>query len=67
MAKVVQFIKESKAELKKVVWPTKEQLVKSTTMVILLVVVFAVIILGFDMLLEFADTNIWNFIQNKIG
>ena len=67
MAKVVQFIKESKAELKKVVWPTKEQLVKSTAMVVLLVVVFAAIILGFDMLLEFADTNIWNFIQNKIG
>ena len=67
MAKVVQFIKESKAELKKVVWPTKEQLVKSTTMVIILVVVFAVIILGFDMLLEYADTGIWNFIQNKIG
>lgn len=61
------FVKGVKSELKKVVWPTKEQLVKSTTMVILLVVVFAVIILGFDMLLEFADTNIWKFIQTKIG
>ena len=61
------FIKGVKSELKKVVWPTKEQLVKSTAMVVLLVVVFAAIILGFDMLLEFADTNIWNFIQNKIG
>lgn len=61
------FVKGIKSELKKVVWPTKEQLVKSTAMVVLLVVVFAAIILGFDMLLEFADTNIWNFIQNKIG
>ncbi|MGN1012851.1 MAG: preprotein translocase subunit SecE [Clostridia bacterium] len=61
------FVKGVKSELKKVVWPTKEQLVKSTAMVVLLVVVFAAIILGFDMLLEFADTNIWNFIQNKIG
>ncbi len=61
------FVKGVKGELKKVVWPTKEQLIKSTTMVIALVVVFSVIILGFDMLLEFADTNIWNFIQNKIG
>ncbi len=61
------FVKGVKGELKKVVWPTKEQLIKSTTMVILLVVVFAVIILGFDMILEFADTNIWNFIQTKIG
>lgn len=61
------FVKGVKGELKKVVWPTKEQLVKSTTMVILLVVVFAVIILGFDMLLEYADTSIWNFIQTKVG
>ncbi len=61
------FIKGVKSELKKVVWPTKEQLVKSTTMVILLVVVFAVIILGLDMLLEYGDTKIWNFIQTKVG
>lgn len=61
------FIKGVKSELKKVVWPTKEQLVKSTTMVILLVVVFAVIILGLDMLLEYGDTKLWNFIQTKIG
>ena len=61
------FIKGVKSELKKVVWPTKEQLIKSTTMVILLVVVFAVIILGLDMLLEYGDTKIWNFIQTKVG
>ena len=61
------FIKGVKSELKKVVWPTKEQLVKTTTMVILLVVVFAVIILGLDMLLEYGDTKIWNFIQTKVG
>lgn len=61
------FVKGVKSELKKVVWPTKEQLVKSTTMVILLVVVFAVIILGLDMLLEYGDTKIWNFIQTKVG
>lgn len=61
------FVKGVKSELKKVVWPTKEQLVKSTTMVILLVVVFSVIILGFDMLLELGDTYLWNFIQQKVG
>ncbi len=61
------FVKGVKSELKKVVWPTKEQLIKNTTMVVLLVVVFAVIILGTDMLLEYADTNIWTFIQNKLG
>lgn len=61
------FFKSVKSELKKVVWPTKEQLFKNTAMVIGLVLVFAVIILGFDMILEFADTNLWQFIQTKIG
>ncbi len=65
MAKV--FLKGVKNELKKVVWPTKEQLIKTTGMVIFLVVAFSIIILGFDMLLEFADTHIWSFIQTKIG
>ncbi|MBO5477727.1 MAG: preprotein translocase subunit SecE [Clostridia bacterium] len=61
------FVKGVKSELKKVVWPTKEQLIKNTTMVIILVVVFSVIILGFDMLLELGDTYLWNFIQQKVG
>lgn len=61
------FVKGVKSELKKVVWPTKEQLIKNTTMVILLVVVFSVIILGLDMIFEFLDNNIWNLIKNKIG
>ncbi len=61
------FVKGVKSELKKVVWPTKQQLIKSTTMVIFLIVVFSIVILGLDMLLELGDTHLWNFIQNKVG
>ena len=61
------FVKGVKSELKKVVWTTKQQLIKSTTMVIFLIVVFSVVILGLDMLLELGDTHLWNFIQNKVG
>ncbi len=61
------FVKGVKSELKKVVWPTRQQLIKSTTMVIFLIVVFSVVILGLDMLLELGDTHLWNFIQNKVG
>ena len=61
------FIKSVRRELKNVVWPTKGQLLKSTALVLLLVVVFSVIILGFDVILELADTKIWDFIQTKIG
>ena len=48
MAKVVQFFKESKAELKKVVWPTKEDVLSSIKVVIISTVVVAVILGLFD-------------------
>lgn len=60
------FFKGVKSELKKVVWPTKDQLIKNTVMVIGLVLVFSVIVLGFDMILEFADGKIWNIISEKL-
>ncbi len=49
MAKVVQFFKESKAELKKVVWPTKEDVLSSIKVVIISTVVMAVILGLFDL------------------
>lgn len=61
------FIKGVKSELKKVVWPTKEQLKNNTFLVIVLVLVLSAIVLGFDVILKFLDTNLWNFISNKLG
>ena len=61
------FFKGVKSELKKVVWPTKSQLINITIMVVLLVVALSVIVLGFDMILEFADAKLWNMIGGKIG
>ncbi len=61
------FFKGVKAELKKVVWPTKKQLINNTVLVVLLILAFAVIVLGFDMILEFADSKLWDVILNKIG
>jgi len=61
------FLKGIKAELKKVVWPTKKQLINNTVMVILLVLALAAIVLTFDMIVEFLDTQLWNLIRNKIG
>ena len=49
MAKVVQFIKESKAELKKVVWPTKEDVFSSIKVVIISTGVIAVILGALDL------------------
>ena len=54
MAKVFQFFKESRAELKKVVWPTKDDVVSSIKVVIISTVIVALVLglldLGFTQL-----------------
>ena len=44
MAKVIQFFKESRAELKKVVWPTKDDVISSIKVVIISTILVAVIL-----------------------
>lgn len=61
------FLKGIKAELKKVVWPTRKQLLNNTVMVILLVLLLGAIVLSFDMIIEFLDVKLWEFISNRIG
>lgn len=46
MNKIVTFFNEVKAELKRVTWPTKDELVGATVIVCFVVIVFA-IMLGF--------------------
>ena len=54
MAKVIQFFKESRAELKKVVWPTKDDVISSIKVVIISTIIVAVVLglldLGFSQL-----------------
>ena len=54
MAKVFQFFKESRAELKKVVWPTKDDVISSIKVVIISTVIVALVLglldLGFTQL-----------------
>jgi len=44
MKKIVQFCKESIAELKKVVWPTRAEIGQSTKVVLISTVVIALIL-----------------------
>lgn len=46
MKKIIQFFKESFAELKKVTWPTRDEVMASTRVLIIAVLIFA-IVLGF--------------------
>ncbi len=51
MKKIVQFFKESYAELAKVVWPSKEDVVSSTKVVIFSTVAVALLLGLIDFLL----------------
>ncbi|MCX8074493.1 MAG: preprotein translocase subunit SecE [Clostridia bacterium] len=61
------FLKGIKSELKKVVWPTKNQLINNTLLVVVLVVILSAVVLSFDLILELIDSSLWNFISSKIG
>jgi len=51
MKKIVQFFKESYAELKKVVWPGKDDVISSVKVVVISTVIIAAILGLIDMLL----------------
>ena len=51
MKKIIQFFKDSYAELKKVVWPSREEVSASTKVVIVSVIIFAVVLGAVDFLL----------------
>jgi preprotein translocase subunit SecE len=51
MGKLVQFVKESYAELRKVVWPGRDDVISSVKVVIVSTIVFAVILGLVDVLL----------------
>ena len=53
MKKVIQFIKESYAELKKVIWPGRDDVISSVKVVIISTVIVAAILGLIDVLLLF--------------
>lgn len=59
--------KDTRAELKKVVWPTSKQIVNNTLWVLVLVIIVSAIVLGVDLLLKAGDTQLWNLITKWIG
>jgi len=51
MKKIIQFFKESYAELKKVVWPSRDDVVSSVKVVVISTIIVAAILGLIDMLL----------------
>lgn len=57
--KIVQFFKECGAELKKVVWPGKDDVISSVKVVLISTIVVAVILGAFDYLFTFGMNQIF--------
>ena len=51
--RIIQFIKQSRLELKKVVWPTREETIRHTLTVIIMSGVLALFLGGIDYALQF--------------
>jgi preprotein translocase subunit SecE len=51
MKRIVQFFKDSYAELKKVVWPSRDEVTASTKVVLVSVALFAIVLGIVDFLL----------------
>ena len=48
--RVAKWFREMKSELKKVVWPTRQQLFNNTLVSVIVMVASAIVLWGFDML-----------------
>jgi preprotein translocase subunit SecE len=48
-----EFLSESRFELRKVVWPTRQEAMRTTWVVMLAVVVISLILAGFDVVIQF--------------
>ena len=48
IARIKKFFLDQKSETKKIVWPSKKQVINNTGVVLAVVLVFAVVIGGFD-------------------
>lgn len=52
-ARVSKGVKATKSELKKVVWPSKKQLINNTIIVIVAIAIVGIVIFGLDSLFAF--------------
>ena len=49
-----EFLSESRFELRKVVWPTRQEAMRMTWVVIIVVVIISLLLAGFDLVIQWA-------------
>ncbi len=52
-AQTIEFLSESRFELRKVVWPTRQEAMRTTGVVMIAVVILSLILAGFDVVIQF--------------
>ena len=57
-AAVVALLKDARSEIRRVVWPSRQETTQTTFIVILLVIVFALILWGLDSLLSWLVSTV---------
>ena len=62
MPNIINFFKEVKGELEMVVWPSREQTIRYTVLVVIVAVTVGVILGGLDLIL----TSISSFLVSKM-
>jgi preprotein translocase subunit SecE len=60
MKKVIQFFKESHAELRKVVWPSRDDVISSVKVVLIATVIIAAVLGLVDFLLNLGIMAVFN-------
>ena len=58
--KPLEFVREVRAELKKVSWPTRAEVIRYSTIVLIALIVFTAFVFGMDFLFE----RLFHFISN---
>ena len=61
-AKAKKFLKETKAELKKVTWPTKDQLIHNTGVIITFIIIITIIL----SVLDIAFAELFQMLTNLV-
>ena len=60
-ARIGKFFRDQKAEVMKIVWPSKKQVINNTIIVIIAVAIFAVITSSFDWLVGLLVKAVYGF------
>lgn len=61
-ARMKKYFKDTKSELKKVTWPSKEQLKQNTAVILVFIILIGIFLFLFDVLFSWASSLLTNIL-----